>query len=541
MQKFRNHEHEHEDDRLRPLGRRLQPIKALGATALAGVLMTLLGCGGSTSTESGSSGEAADAAEEIPRGLRVRKSGVAPGYVLFAPLLSGTTYLIDEDGQVVHSWESEYAPSVAVYFLENGNLMRTAREPVVETFKGGGQGGRIQEFTWDGELIWEFVYASADYLLHHDIEILPNGNILAVSWEKKTVEQARRAGRRPELLPEKGLWPDKIIEIEPTRPEGGRVVWEWHMWDHLIQDYDAQAENYGDPAERPWRINSNGDGKLQEIDPAELEQLKALGYVPDDADAEDLSSDLLHINAVAYNAELDQIVVSTPHFNEVWVIDHSATTEQAAGSSGGRGGRGGDLLYRWGNPKTYDRGAETDQKLFAQHDVRWVRDGLPGAGHLTVFNNGLEGPEGNYSAVLEIVTPLTSEGRYELPESEAFGPSEPVWSYTAPDKVSFSSGFISGAERLANGNTLICSGAQGRFFEVAPGGEIVWEYWTLYSGNVKTPDGSPPHPVGENTYAVFRAAKLPPDHPGLAGRDLKPLDPQPAPVKGPEVPEAADE
>ena len=313
------------------------------------------------------------------------------------------------------------------------------------------------------------------------------------------------------------------------------------MRDSIIQDYDAEAENYGDPAEQPWRININGDGKLQEIDPAELEQLKALGYVPDDADAEDLTSDLLHVNAVGYNAELDQIVLSTPHFNEVWVIDHSATTQQAAGSGGGRGGRGGDLLYRWGNAKTYHRGAETDQKLFAQHDVRWVRDELPGAGHLTVFNNALKGPEGDYSAVFEIVTPLTSEGRYELPESEAFGPSEPVWSYTAPDKVSFSSGFISGAERLANGNTLICSGAQGRFFEVTPDGEIVWEYWTLYSGNVKNPDGSPPHPVGENTYAVFRAAKISPDHPGLAGRDLKPLDPQPAPVKGPEVTEPADE
>jgi hypothetical protein len=460
---------------------------------------------------------------------------------LFAPLLSGTTYLIDEDGQVVHSWESGYAPSGSVYFLDNGNLVRTVREPKVETFNGGGQGGRIQEFTWDGEVVWEFVHASAEYLLHHDIEILPNGNILAIAWERKTVAQAQQAGRRPELLPENGLWPDMILEIEPTRPQGGRVVWEWHMWDHLIQDHDPKLENYGDPASKPWRININGDGKLQEIDAAELERLQALGYVPDDADAEDLNSDLLHTNAIAYNADLDQIVVSTPRFNEIWVIDHSTTTQQAAGSSGGRGGRGGDLLYRWGNPRTYGRGTEADQKLFAQHDVRWVRGGFPGAGHLTVFNNSLKAPEGNYSAVFELAPPLNSEGRYALPESEAFGPSEPAWSYTAPDKVSFSSPFISGAERLANGNTLICSGAQGRFFEVTPAGEIVWEYWTLFSGNIRTPDGSTPHPVGENTYAVFRASKIPPDHAGLAGRNLRPLDPQPEPVKGPEVPEETDE
>lgn len=532
----------HEDHKPRTFRRQMTGFKTLFGLAMAGALMTLPGCGSSTPTEeSVSAAEATDADVEAPRGLRVKNAGATPGYVLFSPLLSGTTYLIDEDGQVVHSWQSDYAPSGSAYFLKNGNLIRTAREPVVETFKGGGQGGRIQEFTWDGELVWEFVHASADYLLHHDIELMPNGNILAIAWEKKTVEEARQAGRRPELLPEAGLWPDMILEIEPTRPEGGRVVWEWHVWDHLIQDYDPEAENYGDPAGRPWRININGDGKLQEIDPAELERLKALGYVPDDADAEDLNSDLLHTNAVAYNAELDQIVVSTPRFNEIWVIDHSTTTQQAAGSSGGRGGRGGDLLYRWGNPRTYGRGTETDQKLFSQHDVRWVPNGLPGAGRLTVFNNGLEGPEGNYSAVFEIVAPLTSEGRYELPESEAFGPSEPVWSYTAPDKVSFSSSFISGAERLASGNTLICSGAQGRFFEVTPGGEIVWEYWTLYSGNIRTPDGSTPHPVGKNTYAVFRATKIPPGHPGLAGRELKPLDPQPPPVKGPEVPDEANQ
>lgn len=504
---------------------------AVLSMAVAAALMAFAGCGGSTA-EPESARE-----EEPPRGLIVNNDGVAPGYVLFSPLLSGTTYLIDQDGKVVHTWESDYAPSGSVYFRDNGNLVRTAREPEVEIFTGGGQGGRIQEFTWDGELVWEFVYASDKYLLHHDIEPLPNGNFLAIAWEPKNVEEARKAGRRPELLPEKGLWPDMILEIEPTRPEGGKVVWEWHMWDHLIQDYDEKADNYGDPSSKPWRININGDGKLQEIDPAELERLKALGYVPDDADAEDLSSDLLHTNAIAYNAELDQIVVSTPRFNEIWVIDHSTTTRQAAGSAGGKSGRGGDLLYRWGNPRTYGRGGEEDQKLFAQHDIRWVRPGLPGAGHLTVFNNGLEGPEGNYSAVYEIAPPVNAEGRYQLPESGPFRPPEPVWSYTAPDKVSFSSGFISGAERLPNGNTLICSGAQGRFFEVTPSGEIVWEYWTLFSGNVKTPDGSTPHPVGENTYAVFRATKIPPDHPGLAGRSLQPLDPQPEPVKGPEVPE----
>jgi Arylsulfotransferase (ASST) len=539
MTKLKNHKPNRPGalGRPRDLRSRMTRLTTVFALAITAAVLTLPGCGSSTAPES----DSAEKKEEAPRGLHAKTDGVTSGYVLFAPLLSGTTYLIDEDGKVVHTWESEYSPSGSVYFRDNGNLIRTVREPNVEIFKGGGQGGRIQELSWDGELVWDFVYASKTYLLHHDIEPLPNGNFLLISWEPKTVKEAQLAGRRPELLPEKGIWPDKILEIEPTPPEGAHIVWEWHMWDHLIQDYNKEAANYGDPASKPWRININGDGKLQEIDPAELERLKALGYVPDDAKAEDLSSDLLHTNAVNYNAELDQIVVSTPKFNEIWIIDHSTTTQQAAGSTGGRAGRGGDLLYRWGNPRTYGRGTEADQKLFGQHDVRWVSTGFPGAGHLTVFNNGLKGPEGNYSAVYEIATPLNQEGRYPLPKSGPFGPPEPAWSYTAPDKVSFSSGFISGAQRLANGNTLICAGAPGRFFEVTPAGEIVWDYWTLYSGNIRMPDGSLPHPVGENTYAVFRATKIPPDHPGLAGRDLKPLDPQPTPVKGPEVPKEAKE
>jgi hypothetical protein len=133
--------------------------------------------------------------------------------------------------------------------------------------------------------------------------------------------------------------------------------------------------------------------------------------------------------------------------------------------------------------------------------------------------------DAKYSAVVEIVPPVDAEGRYLSPEEGPFGPPAPLWKYEARD--SFHANFISGAHRLPNGHTFITSGPQGRFFEVAPEGEIVWEYRAIYSGNVRNPDGSPPHPVGKNTYAVFRATKLPPEHPALAGRDLKPLDPQP--------------
>lgn len=476
-------------------------------------------------------------AAEIPpekpgdaRRLRLSSNEAEPGYVLYTPLLSDVTYLIDIKGDVVHTWKSDYSPSGTVYLLDNGNLLRGAREPNVAVFKGGGQGGRIQEFSWDGKLLWDWKFATEHYLQHHDIEPLPNGNILLVAWESKSVKDVNRVGRRPDLTPQAGLWPDMILEIEPQRPHDAWIVWEWHMWDHLIQNFDAEKAGFGVPSEHPELIDINGDGEPIKIDPAELARLKALGYVPAGAKQSDIGSDLLHMNAVAYNAQLDQIAVSTPRFNEIWILDHSTTTQQSAGHSGGRWKKGGDLLYRWGNPRAYSRGAKEQQTLFGQHDIRWIERSFPGAGHLMVFNNNANGPEGTYSAVLELVPPTLSDGSYVVPDQGPFGPSQPEWKYEAPDKKSFHSSYISGARRLPGGNTLICSGADGRIFEVTQGGKIVWEYWDPYSGQVHQPDGALPQPVGKNTYAVFRAAKIPPQHPALAGRDLRPIDPQPRPA-----------
>lgn len=501
------------------------------------LLAATVACGGAGSppqADATAEATAADAAGSdagppeiapLPRGLVVDEAGVSDGYVLFGPLLSDTTFLMDNDGNVVHTWQSEYAPSGTVYLLPNGNILRGAREPGVAVFRGGGQGGRLEEFTWSGEKVWDYAFASEEHLLHHDIEVLPNGNILAIAWEAKSADEVRAAGRDPATIPENGLWPDKVVEIEPQHPGGGRVVWEWHAWDHLVQDQDSALPNFGDPAEHPGRIDINA-GAPPEIDPEELEQLKALGYVPPDTQPEDIGSDLFHTNAIAYNAELDQIALSSPRYNEIWIIDHGTTTEEAASSGGGRWGKGGDLLYRWGNPANYGLGDADDQRLFAQHDVRWVPAGRPGGGHLMIFNNDVPSADGNHSEVVEVAAPMDAAG-YVRPEGRPFAPAEPTHRHDAAADGGFYSPFISGATRLPNGNTLICAGAQGRFLEIDPDGRIVWDYRDHHSGDVRMPDGSTPHPVGEFTYAVFRATRIPLDHPALRNKTLNPLDPQP--------------
>ena len=458
-----------------------------------------------------------------PRGVVVSRPEVSPGYVLFEPLLGATTYLLDVQGRVVHTWTHPTAGG-SHYLLQDGSLLRGTRLPEPPGFRAGGVGGGLLRKTWEGELTWQWQLANERRILHHDIEPLPNGNILAIAWELKTPEEARRAGRRADSTPEQGLWSEWLLEIEPLPPDDARIVWEWHLWDHLVQSHDPEADNYGDPSREPGRLDVNGDRDAPIVDEEELARLKALGYVPDDATPEDLQSDFLHMNSVDYDATLDQIAVSNPEIGELWILDHSTTTEQARGSTGGRSGRGGEILYRWGNPKLCGRGEKEDQQLFYQHQVEWVPEGWPGAGNLTVFNNGGDGPPGEWSSVLEIAPPLAADGSYALEPSAPFGPAAPAWSYTAAVKETFYAPFISGAHRLLGGNTFICSGPQGRLMEVTPEGQVVWELRSPFRG--KAPGWVPPM-AEQFKYGIYRARKLSPDHPGLAGRPLWPLEPQP--------------
>jgi hypothetical protein len=159
-------------------------------------------------------------------------------------------------------------------------------------------------------------------VLHHDLEPLPNGNVLALAWEVKTPAEAARAGRRPDRIPKQGLWPDFVIEVKPEPPRGGTIVWEWHVWDHLVQELDATGDSYGEPSAHPGKLDINAGVPKPTVTEEELAQLKALGYVPDDAKAGDLEADFLHINGVDYNAALDQIALSVPELGETWILDH---------------------------------------------------------------------------------------------------------------------------------------------------------------------------------------------------------------------------
>jgi hypothetical protein len=402
------------------------------------------------------------------------------GYTLLAPANSTTTWLLDMEGRVVKTWQSDCKPGHSAYLLGNGNLLRAGAlvNPPFHVF--GGAAGRIQEFSWDGKLLWDFTWADDSHLGHHDICRLPNGNVLLLVWEQKTREEAVATGRRPETVNNTGLVADSVVEIKPTGKTTGKIVWEWHAWNHLIQDFDESKKNFGEVGKRPERIDVNfGEGTIAAMvaKPEELEKLRAIGYVGGAGrKPARVQADWLHFNSVAYNAELDQIILSVHQFSEIWVIDHSTTRTEAASSKGGKSGKGGDLLYRWGNPRAYRAGTVKDQKLFSQHNAHWIPKGCPGAGNILVFNNGMRRTGGAYSSVDEIVPVVDGKGQYKYTAGKPYGPDAPVWSYSAPKRTDFYSSFISGAHRLPNGNTFICSGANGTLFEVTASKEMVWKY-----------------------------------------------------------------
>jgi hypothetical protein len=126
---------------------------------------------------------------------------------------------------------------------------------------------------------------------------------------------------------------------------------------------------------------------------------------------------------------------------------------------------------------------------------------------------------GSYSSVEEIVPPVDANGNYALTPGSAYGPPAQSWIYTATPPSNFNAQNISGAQRLPNGNTLVCDGPHGTFFEVTAGGDTVWRYVSpvVASGPLNQGDSVP----GQGNL-VFKIRRYGPTYPGLAGRELTP-------------------
>ena len=411
-------------------------------------------------------------------------------YTLFCPSNATTTYLIDNCGRVMHQWTSSYKPGVAIDFLENGNLLRSCEYPNAN-FGIAGMGGRIEILDWNSNILWEYVVSDSNVVQHHDVEYLPNGNIIVLAIERKTSLECYSAGRDTiNSLSHGELYSEFLIELQPIGQDSAIVVWEWHMWDHLVQDFNPNVANYGVVEAHPELFNVN--------------------YVKNNPVA-----DWAHANSVFYNQDLDQLVVSLNSFSEFIIIDHSTTINESQSHAGGNMGKGGDILFRYGNPIVYGHNTIAGQQNESQHTVHWIPNTYKDGGKILLFNNG---SVRGYSSV-DIVNPLKdTNGNYILEPDTTFGPDTAEWSYVASPPASMYSSIISGAQRLSNGNTLICEGRQGHFIEIDSLNNIVWEYFNPQSGAGIMSQGDP-LTVGR---AVFRAKKYEPSYSGFIGKNLTP-------------------
>jgi len=425
----------------------------------------------------------------------------------------GYGWMVDMEGNLVHKWEK-----TGLDIYPDGHRIYNARGS-----------GSIQELDWDGNVIVEWTNAARPEIRpHHDRirifnESLNEYTILAVvSYRDITYEEALANGSDPENNISEDVTPydDGVIEFD----RAGNLIWEWRFWDHIIQNYDATKLNYGDPAapENWGRLDINRDSNTRT----------------------GLSADWNHVNSLDYNQHLDQVVVNSREHGEIYFIDHSLTTEEAAG-------RAGDFVYRWGNPANYYQGdwptfnSNGHEQLFGAHDIQWIADGLTGAGNLLIFENGSFRPGmPTNSKILEFnpyqdgdmmsgVYVQQHDAGYTETQQQIYGnlSNQVVWGYASTEAERWAKGMysshISGTQRLPNGNTLICAGEEGHFVEVVTNreevtaeDEVVWEYVNPVVRGVPVTSRKP-----GMSNSVFRAYRYGVDYSGYAGLDLSPKGP----------------
>ncbi|MBQ0788484.1 MAG: aryl-sulfate sulfotransferase [Oceanihabitans sp.] len=338
-------------------------------------------------------------------------------------------FLVDKEGNKKYEWEFEDYLGNDLEIMPNGKLIGIFKDENPQiTF--GGYGGTLKIINSDNTIAWEYTISSPDYISHHDIEMLPNGNVLFLVWEKMEEAIAEQNG----AVSSGTIYPEKLIEINPNT---NQIVWEWRSWDHIIQDNDSSFPNYGVVSENPQLININ------------------YNTAP--------NGDIMHANGIDYDNTKDVIFISINFFNEIWVIDHSTSTLEASTHSGGNYNKGGDLIYRFGNPLAYDN-LQGEKRFDRNHFPNLLEDGVPGEGNLLVYVNG---KSENKSKIYEL----------ELPEIFNLLPNtdnEPLVAWEFQNEALYDDN-ISGAVRLENGNTLICEGDYG-IWEVTPDKEVVWKY-----------------------------------------------------------------
>jgi hypothetical protein len=382
------------------------------------------------------------------------------GFTLFqAELHRNNGYgavLIDMNGNVVNRWKG--LDGFPNKMLPGGHIMGSTG---VRNPKYGFQDMvDLVEADWEGNIVWKF----DRYELvkdprqpprwmarqHHDYQ--REGN--PVGYYIPGMESKAGGGKTLILchknlkdlrISEKILLDDTIIEVDRR----GKITWEWTCSEHFEEmGFSARAK-------------------------------KTLTRNPGMKPAGGGIGDWMHMNSMStlgpnkfYDSgdkrfHPDNIIWDGRQTNIIAIIDRQT----------------GKIVWQMGPYFTTTKALREIGQIIGQHHAHMIPRGLKGEGNILLFDNGGAAgygapnpgaPEGidnarrDFSRVLEF-DPLTLEIKWQYPA--------PV---PGPGGNRFYSSFVSSAQRLPNGNTLITEGNSGRIIEVTPEQETVWEYISPY-------------------------------------------------------------
>jgi hypothetical protein len=330
------------------------------------------------------------------------------------------TYLLDTSTSTTSSYYQRFSTGSTGY---DAHFYHDTIYQSFGTGSGMGAYGSVKKWAWTGNNtvsnVWTYTASGA----HHDICPMPNGNVLIIVDESKSSSTAGASSSVTVNSP-------TILEIHPTGTTTGTIVWQWKFWDHLCQSTNSSVTStyVTDIKQHPELFNVNcstNNGLIQ---------------------------DWIHLNGIDYNPTRDQIVFSCHMKNEVFIIDHSTTTAEAATHSGGKAGKGGDFLYRWGSPENY--GCTTDGNgvsLNVIHDARWVpATNSTWPNYISVFHNG--GCSSGKAIVLSLPPYSTTDPyNFTYTAGSVVGPSSAI----TPTTKTFTVQNMGSAQALDNGNVLI--------------------------------------------------------------------------------------
>ena len=409
------------------------------------------------------------------------------GYTVFGTEVdSEGTVLIDMNGNVVKQWnnicQAEHPPKM----LKGGYLAGTMRPAPEKKGRiwGDEHSTDLVVVDWDGKVVRKIPQAG----MHHDYQFegSPTGyhapGQVVDNFKGKILILSHKLANNPKIT-DKELYDDYIAEVD----DKGNIVWEWLASDHFDE------MNFPEDFKKTMR-------KYPTFSMTRTPGVKA--------------GDWIHVNAASYlgpNKWWDEDPVAYKVFNPENIIISNRQTNTSCiieKATGKVVWQIGPLYYKevkWEfGGKVYKNAYKKLEQIIGQHHTHMIPKGLPGEGNILVYDNGGYAGYGPRNPGAHFGW---SDARRDYSRVIEFDPRslEVVWEHSAKqmglrNKYQFYSDYVSSAQRLPNGNTLITNGAVGQFQEVTPDHEIVWEYISPYY----TENG--------NYNLVYRAYRVPYDY-----------------------------